>query len=278
MKKLFHSIQAVSQRFSRDNISMYSAQAAFFIVVSLIPLIMVLISLIQFFFPDGQETLMQTVSFLLPTTLGDFAVRTINELFHTEAYSVISISTILSLWAASKGVMGMEQGMHRIYHTTPKGNYLVRRLRCTLYTLVLLIAILVACALLVFGRSINSLLEENVSFLSQMTQVLFAFRVLISIICFVLVFTLGYKILTGGQCTFLEALPGVVCATIGWMIFSACYSVYITRFSSYTYLYGSLGALILLLLWLYCCILILMVGAELNIFLTELRRKKHRED
>ena len=244
--------------------------AAFFLIMSIVPFMMLLISLTRFILPDELEGLVKGVTQFMPQSMAIFCLRVINELFVVDSSSIISLTVLLALWTSSKAIMGLEQGMHVIYGAPLRGNYILRRIRCTLYTLVFLIAIIIACVFLVFGRSISLLLQEHVSFLARMTRLVFGFRVCISVVVFITAFTLGYKNLTGVPCTFLETLPGVICSTIGWVGFSYIFSIYIRNFSDYTYLYGSMGILMLLFMWFYICLLILMVGAELNVMLWEL--------
>ena len=250
-----------------DNITVYAAMVSFFLVMSAVPFLMLLISLSRVVVPDEIEGVMEFVLVMMPPSIADFISRLINDLFIVDTSQIVSVTVILALWAASKGIMGLEQGMHAIYNSQQKSNYLVRRLRCTLYTLIFILAIVIAILLLVFGNTISLLLQTNVSFLARMTKLILAFRITISVVIFIIVFTLGFKSLTGVPTTFFESLPGVIFATLGWVGFSYIFSLYIKNVSMYTYLYGSMGALILLLMWTYICILILLIGAEINVLL-----------
>lgn len=145
-----------------------------------------------------------------------------------------------------------------------------------LYTLVFLAAIILAFGLLVLGNTLERLLIENFSMWGMLAKFILAFRTLISIVVFVAAFTAGYKYLAGTGCTFRDAIPGVVITTASWIVFSSVYGIYITHISRYITLYGSLGALIFLFLWLYFCILILMIGAEFNVFYADWRARRAR--
>ncbi|MCD8076817.1 MAG: YihY/virulence factor BrkB family protein, partial [Lachnospiraceae bacterium] len=235
-----------------------------------------LVSLIQFFIPDEQLDVMNTIIALMPGTLGDMLGQLAGELFNSPAVSMISLAALISLWAASRGIMGLENGFHVVYHVTERENYLVRRLRCLLYTFIFLLAIILALGLLVLRRTISSLLSENHTILYRVFRFLFAFRFLLAVVVFVVAFSLAYRYLSGVRCTFLEALPGVLVSTIGWIVFSFFFSIYVTFFSRYTSLYGTMGALLLLFLWLYACVLILLVGAEVNVYLREYRESDEK--
>ncbi len=279
MKRLMAFGWKVADKFVSDNITLYSAQTAYFVVVSMIPFAAVLVPLLSLLIPDDTVELLNSIILLLPGQLGDIANRVLKTLFQTPSSSVISLYVLISLWAASKGIMSLQNGLHGIYHVKETENYFVRRGRCVLYTLVFMAAILFALVLLVMGNTFERFLSETLSFWGLVARVVLAFRTLISVAIFVLAFTGGYKYLAGTRCTFRDALPGVTLTTVAWIVFSGFYSIYISHISQYITLYGSLGALIFLFLWLYFCILILMVGAEFNVYYAEWRhhRQKQRE-
>ena len=135
------------------------------------------------------------------------------------------------------------------------------------YTLVLLIAIVFALAFLVFGNTIQAILAKHFPVFARLSVLIVALRALISICILIFAFSAIYEVLTGKKRRFTDVLPGVLFATIGWVLFSVIYAYYIANFSNYTVIYGALGAFTLFMLWMYFCILILLIGAEINVFL-----------
>lgn len=278
MRQLIDLAWKIVDRFMKDNITLYSAQAAYFIVVSLIPFMIVLTPLLSLLIPDNTVGMLSEVVHLLPGKLGDIAEGILSGLFLPPNVPAIVVYVILSLWAASKGIMSIQNGLHGIYHVEQRENYFVRRFRCTLYTLIFVGVIILAFVLLVIGGTLSRYLSQTLSFWGKIAKLVLAFRIGIAFLLFFTVFTLGYRYLTGKLVTVREAMPGVLFTTAGWMVFSGFYAIYIEYFTRYITLYGSLGALALLLLWLYFCLLILMVGAEFNAFLSERRVLKGKPD
>lgn len=267
----------IAEKFTRDNITLYSAQTAYFVVVSIIPFAVVLVPMLMLLIPDDTMDLINSVILLLPGELGTIVDTVIDRLMAAPSTSVVSVYALVSLWAASKGIMSLQNGLHGIYHIKETENYFIRRFRCMLYTLVFLAAILMAFGLLVLGNTLEKLLLGNYSFWGYLARFLLSFRSLIMLLVFIAAFTAGYKYLAGTRCTFRDALPGVVLTTVSWFIFSGLYGLYISYFSRYITLYGSLGALIFLFLWLYFCIVILMIGAEFNVYYADWRARKARQ-
>ncbi|WP_434311132.1 YihY/virulence factor BrkB family protein [Hominifimenecus sp. rT4P-3] len=267
MKKWQKQLMEISKKVSGDQIPVYGAQASFFIVVSVIPFAMALVSLVQFFIPANKGEALSYLLNLLPTSLNQQVQATVDELFTNSAPSIVSISLLVAVWSASKGVLALERCLHVIYQVTENQNFILRRLRAVLYTLLFLVVLVMAQGLLVFGNSIQAAASAHFPALNKMAPLIFGLRSLVSTSVFVAGFTGLYMILSGAKRHFLQVLPGVLFSTAGWTIFSLGYAYYITNFSNYTYIYGSLGAIILMMLWLYFCILILLAGAELNVFL-----------
>lgn len=269
MKKLRQLIFGIGRRFSEDKVTVYGAQASFFLMVSLGPFLIALAAMLQFFIPaDRLDTLKDYLN-IMPASIMNLINLGINDIFTTSAPSIISISVILALWSASKGLLSLERCLHAIYQIEERRNYLFLRLRAVFYTVLFLIAIVFALGFLVFGNTIQSLLAGFFPILDRISTLIIALRALLSIVIFVFAFTIIYKMLSGARRKFIDILPGVLFSTVGWMIFSVLYAYYISNFSNYTVLYGTLGAMTLFMLWIYFCILILLIGAEFNIFLED---------
>ena len=267
MKKIRQLIFSIARRFSEDKVTVYGAQASFFLMVSLGPFSIALAAMIQFFLPGNQWETLQAVLEYVPEQVSQVARIGINEIFTSSAPSIISIYIILAIWSASKGVLSLERCMHAIYRYDERHNYLFVRLRSMFYTLVLLIAIVFALAFLVFGNTIQAILAKHFPVFARLSVLIVALRALISICILIFAFSAIYEVLTGKKRRFTDVLPGVLFATIGWVLFSVIYAYYIANFSNYTVIYGALGAFTLFMLWMYFCILILLIGAEINVFL-----------
>ena len=267
MKKIRQLIFSIARRFSEDKVTVYGAQASFFLMVSLGPFSIALAAMIQFFLPGNQWETLQAVLEYVPEQVSQVARIGINEIFTSSAPSIISISIILAIWSASKGVLSLELCMHAIYRYDERHNYLFDRLRSMFYTLVLLIAIVFALAFLVFGNTIQAILAKHFPVFARLSVLIVTLRALISICILIFAFSAIYEVLTGKKRRFTDVLPGVLFATIGWVLFSVIYAYYIANFSNYTVIYGALGAFTLFMLWIYFCILILLIGAEINVFL-----------
>ena len=243
------------------HIPVYAGNAAFFLILSVLPLTALLLGLVSYL-PIEQEDLLRLIARVLP----DSAVTVFRYLFGmNDPRTVISVSAVTMVWSASRGTYGIQRGLNHAYELRETRGYLRVRLQCVLDTLLLLLAFLAALLLSVFGRPVAEFLRESpLSFLiNPATQVLFAAAVLI------LLFSLLYLILPDHRVHFRAVLPGAVLAGLGWMVYSELYSLYVAHFSGLNRLYGGLTTLAVTMLWLYVCTEILFFGGVVNRWLAE---------
>ena len=133
-----------------------------------------------------------------------------------------------------------------------------------LYTFAFEIVLLLTLVLHVFGNSILSFLQGLDHPAIRLLADLLDLRFVLLLVVQSLLFTLMFMILPNRRSGFWESLPGGLLSCIGWMVFSNLYSVYVTHFSGYSKLYGSVYAIAISMLWLYCCLEILFFGGALN--------------
>ena len=257
----------IYDKFSRDEMTVYAAQASFFIIISAFPFIMLLMSLIQFIPSITKSDLLHVITTIVPSTMAmdSVIVTAVDNLYTNSPATVLSLTAIAAIWSASKGMLSIERGLNRVFGTTKKRNYIITRLICIGYTLVFMVICILTLLLLVLGSSIQAVLSRHFPFLAGITGMVISFRTLLLIIL-ALSFAILYTYVPEKKQKFRRHLPGAILSTAGWMAFSFIFSIYFNNFSNFSLMYGSLTAIVLLMLWLYVCICILFLGAELNFF------------
>lgn len=265
------SCKRIWEKYAKDEITVYAAQASFFIVISAFPFIMLLLLMIQLIPTVHQSDLLALLVRIMPDMLDALVTNIVNDLYVKSAGTAVSITALFALWSASRGVMSIERGLNRICGAAEQRNYIVHRLICTGYTVIFIAVCLVSLVLLVFGTAIQNFFVHTFPFLVHITRPIISFRGLLTSVLFLFAFLTLYTVLPRKKLNPWHQLPGAVFATICWMLFSYAFSLYFTHFSNYSYMYGSLTAIVLLMLWLYFCICILFIGAEINYHLANPR-------
>ncbi len=251
-------------KYVRDEITVYAAQASFFIVLAFFPFIMLLLTLIQFVPAINKSDLQAILVAIMPDMLDSLMLGIVDDLYIKSPGTILSVTAIIALWSSARGMMGIERGLNRIYDSREKRNYVVRRLICAGYTVIFMAVCVVSLVLLVFGTSIQNLVVRTFPVLYNLANHIISFRSLLAMVLFLVCFIGLYTIVPMKKQDPWQQVPGALFATVCWLLFSYAFSVYFTYFSNFSYMYGSLTAIVLLMLWLYFCICILFIGAEIN--------------
>lgn len=266
MLKLISFVLDMGNRIANHHLSAYAAQAAFFTVLSFFPFIMSIINLVQFL-PVSDTDITNMILSFIPEVFSEYVEPIITETLANSNGAVLSISVLVTIWCASKGVMSVKNGFNTITDYRKSTNYIVIRLVSTIYTLIFAFALIFIVVVMVFGNRILHTLMVEYEFLADIGIYFGAFRLIIVICVLLLFFLIFYRFLPDQKDNMLHCMPGAILSTFGWIIISLAFSIYIDNFNNYTVMYGSLTGIILTLLWLYFCMYILFIGSELNNFI-----------
>ena len=271
MLNLFIAIKTIWKiwkKYIEDEVTVYAAQASFFIVIAFFPFIMLLLTMLQFIPNINKSDLLTLLVKIMPNMLDSLVVGIVDDLYIKSPGTILSLSAAAALWSAARGMLSIERGMNRIFEIAEKRNYLIRRLICSFYTLLLMVVCVFSLVLLVLGNAIHNLIVHIFPFLNPLLTDVISLRNLTAIVVFFAFFVGLYSIIPTKHQNPRNQIPGAVFSTVCWLAFSYGFSLYFTNFSNFSYMYGSLTAIVLLMLWLYFCICILFIGAEINYVLS----------
>lgn len=276
MKKFIKIMTGFMNRMNQDHVSAFAAQAAFFILMSFVPFLMLLLPLVTYV-SITKDMVVEMILQVMPDA-GDFRsfLLSIIQEVYDKSTAVVPISAIFTLWSAGKGLQGLTNGVNAIYHVKETRNYVVTRIRSALYTLVFILAVIGSLILLVFGNSIQKLLTRYIPALARVTAYIIGMRTAVSLVVLALIFLMVYKFLPNRKTSFRSQVPGAVISAVAWSLFSLGFSVYLDYYDGFSNMYGSLTTIILILLWLYFCMYIVLIGAEINAYFEERLRRLHR--
>ena len=270
-KKIFTKVQTILDVFQEHRLNAAAAHAAFFIILSFIPCIILLFSLLQFTSID-KVTITVMIQKILPREMQTFFAGIIRDAYNRTA-STVSLSALATVWSAGRGMMALTQGLQWIAGIKESRNYFAVRFRATLYTVVMLLSIIVFLLLGVFGNALLNIIAVRFPIATYAVEMIIDIKNVFLLLFATVIFTLIYRFMPGNEIPLSQHLPGAVVSSLGWFLFSYAFSVYVDDFSGFSNMYGSLTALILLMLWLYFGMYITLIGAEFNQLLVKRREK-----
>lgn len=254
-------------KMKRDDVGAHAASAAFFMFLSIFPILMLLCSVLPYTH-ISEADLLRVVTDLLPSSIDPLAVSVIGELYD-QSVAVISVSAVFIIWSAAKGILALVRGLNAVQEVNETRNYFVLRFWSCIYTVILLVLIVFSLIVLVFGNPIINNLLSHLPSIRYMAIILMPFRYLVVIVALALVFALMYALIPNRKNKIFDKMPGAIFASFGWTVFSWAFSLYVERYGSFN-MYGSLTTIVIIMLWLYFCMYILLLGDELNYFLQPL--------
>lgn len=273
MKEKFNRIKGYAFRVmdvvSSHHTGAYAAQAAYFFVLSMIPIILLLLTMVQFT-SLTKDYIMNAVLQAFPTTV-EGLIESIVDQVYSQSGTIIPITVLVALWSAGRGVLSITNGLNCVYESRETRNYVYLRIRASLYTVIFLVAIILSLVLSVFGNRIAIMLNQHFPVLVRLIDTVIRSRTLITLGILTLFWDMVYKYLPNrkniGKTTMKKQLPGAIFTACAWQVISFVFSIYLDIFTGFTTMYGSLTMIILIMLWLYMCMYVILLGGEVNALL-----------
>lgn len=267
MRAILKRFREFTEEVARDHVSAYAAQSAFFTMLSLFPIVMLLMTLVRIT-PVTQADIIRIAYEIFPKTISGTMISIIDEVY-SQTGTTISLSILVTMWSAGKGVMAIINGLNTIKGITETRNYIFVRLRAALYTVILVVSVILSLVLLGFGNSISLLVNQYVPMFQYVTDFMIEIRTILMICMIIGVATLLYQYLPNKHGKIKYQVPGAIFTAFGWTFASFLFSVYMDVFRGFSNMYGSLTTIVLIMLWLYFCMYILLLGGEINVLIMQ---------
>lgn len=239
-------IKTLFENIKKDNISEWSAVCAYYTILSFIPFIMIVITLIQYT-GVSPDILFEVISNIVPASMNEMVLDIVYEVY-SKSIGTISISLIFTLWSAGRGLFALNKIMNKIYETEKQEfSYIYLRLKGILQTILFILIIVIGLIIAVFGR---------------LSKILVLFGLL-----------LIYRVIPEHKVSFKSQFIGALFGMIAFNLVSYIFSKYLLIFRNFSFIYGSLTSFMLIMMWVYASFYIIFLGAEIN-KIGYFRRKK----
>jgi membrane protein len=257
-------MQDLILRLQRVEVSALAAQLAYFFLLSFFPLLIFLVTLLPYLNFDTTQVYAFLVN-IMPDEVYRLIEDTLNEILTIRNSSLLSIGVLGTIWSASKGVNALIRALNKAYDTETRGSIIDRGLSLV-FTIAFVIVMAVALLLPVFGQQIGHFLFSIVGIEEQFEIVWERLRWSMPLLLIFIVLMGIYWVVpnTSPRLKLIGVWPGALFSTLAWLAVTYVFSFYISNFANYSATYGSIGGVIILMLWLYFTGIILIFGGILN--------------
>lgn len=261
LKKYFKTFM---DKFSENNVTLLAASQGYYYLLSIFPLLIVCFAIIPYFNLDSNQV-MDMVEKSLPSGMADLFEENIINLIETPKGGLLTVGIIGALWSASNGINAFMKSTNTAYDVEESRSFINVRLTALGLTLGLIVGLGIAILLPLLGNSIVKYLDTLLHLGGSATILLQVLRWSISIIVLTGILLILYRFAPSKKLPFKHILPGALAASALWQLISFGFSFYIDNFGNYSATYGSLGGIIVIMIWFYLTGLILMIGALINV-------------
>lgn len=256
-------VKEIYYRLMYDEISLLSANLSYYFILSLFPMLIVALALTPYFKID-QQFLLEKIQNFAPGDLGDYLFDMISEVLNNKNNTIITVGIVFTLWSASSGIYGIIIAFNNAFRVRDGRIWIVTKFISVVITALFLVGMFVVLALVVFGKQLTYLLFHKFNldegFYNLWSVLNYSFPILFIFIVFVFLYIMGPNL----KLKAISIIPGAIFSTISWTLVSRLFGYYIDHFSSYIKTYGTIGAFMAFIIWLYITGYILIIGAEIN--------------
>lgn len=249
--------------YKSDRINIYTGYASFFITISSVPFIALLLFLLGKLSPSLVSSFESLLSSIVPKGLTEGLFDIIDKIKEIDLSIFLPIGIITAIWAACKGTGGLTKGIESVYEKTKHEPWALGIIRVVFRTLVFTIMVILSLIIFSVGKVLLNNLHPSSQALDVMLHLLVKLRFIAFFFVLTLFFTVVYRCISRKK-GILKHIPGALFSSTGWLVFTFLYSKYISYVIEKPSVYASMGTLVLFMLWIYFLVMIVLLGAEIN--------------
>jgi len=260
---LFKYVGQLFFRYKEDDIPSSSVQITYYMILSFFPFMIFLINLLSFT-PLSSEMLITNFNTLIPNDTRTLVENIVVQTLKSKSGTLLFIGIIGTLWSYSKGMSAIMNGLNKAYDVDENRSFIKLNTIALASIVGVTLMIMLALILIVFGDFVGTYGHELIGESPLFNIISSSSRYTISIAVMFITFSLLYKYLPNIKLKYKSVLIGTIFTTVGWITTSLLFSFYVNNFANFQRVYGSLGGIIALIIWLNISTSIILIGGELN--------------
>lgn len=271
LRDIYDAVDEFFSGMGSRRITTYSAACAYYLFMSLVPVIMLLVAVLQYT-PLTQDVVLEAVSEYVPESLYEIVYFIVTSIYNGGKVA-LTVSILLTLWSASACMKALMRGMDSVYDAVRRDDYIKFSLRACLYMVIFVVILLLSFFVMVYGGKILDFIENSMpsnhslDFLFTLAKHL---RFLVILALLALVFSLLYKWMPARALKYRRQLPGAVFSAVVWAAFSFIFSFYVSLSDKFG-AYGYIGTIMVAMMWIFYCFYFLLLGGFINHYI-EMKR------
>ncbi|MGM0835236.1 MAG: YihY/virulence factor BrkB family protein [Bacillota bacterium] len=246
-----------------DRATGLAAEQAYYYMLAIFPLLILTLSILPYLSIDPVKAI-EFLNTVMPQQTVELIEDSIYEFISKPNGGLLTFGIVGTIWSASNGMNAFIKAMNEAFNAQETRSFIMVRLLSIGLTIGLIFAFLIAFLLPIFGGVIISSLEKFINIPGGTSMLLNVLRFIIAFVVIFSIITILYRVAPNVDKSFKEVMPGSIVATIIWQVISLGFSFYVSNFGNYSSTYGSLGGVIVLMLWLFLTGLALVIGGEIN--------------
>jgi len=264
-KKWFVFMEQMRVRFEADGVTEIGAQLTFYLILAIFPFIISFLSILQFT-PLADADILQQLLSPLPGDSKILFYDLINDIIQNGSIGLLSIGVIGSIWASSNGTMAIIKSVNRAFGLKESRPFIQLKGLSILFTFGLFLILIVTFTVLIFGEIIFDAIfaSYNLPTIALWRTLKFLIPMVFMILSLTALYKFSPAVKKENNIKFSDSMPGAIFASLFWIVLSTAFSFYVNNFGNYSKTYGSLGGVIVFLLWLYMSSIVIVLGAEVN--------------
>lgn len=271
--KAWSTLRAMFRDPVLTDLNLYSTSGAYYLFLSLGPLIVILLSIVPYT-PLTEEQVLGLFVEFTPEAFRQL-VDTIISQVYTSSFTALGLSLVVELWSAGKFFASLMRGIGEVYDGSRFAGFFRRRIFGAIFTLALILLILASILLTIFGQTVLQIVQTYIPPLEHTINLILRLHWPVFIVGMTLINTFIFRFVPKNSAPFLAHLPGAFLSALGWLGFSQLFTLLVDYFNFFS-IYGTLAIMMLSMFWIYCCLYIMFLGAWLNTWFQRLWCKSNR--
>ncbi|MCT8976437.1 YihY/virulence factor BrkB family protein [Clostridium sp. CX1] len=263
IERIAKDIKNLTFRFNDDDVLALASQLAYSLIFSFFPFLIFLMTLVGYS-PISSGEVLVGLNKILPTNVLELVHNTVVEVVDGRNSHLLSLSLLATIWSASSGFNAVIKGLNKAYDESEDRSVFKVQFIAIMCTFGVTFIVILTMILLVFGQILGVYLAKQFGYSFMFQRFWNIVRYTVMFLTTIFIFAALYHYTPSRRLTWKEVMPGAVFSAIGLVGVSVGFAYYVNNFGNYSKVYGSIGAVIILLTWLFFLSVMIIMGGELN--------------